>query len=340
MKKSKVAEMISAQVAPSPSTVGWSRMDAEPRPDDTKVNTSFVDLSPKLVLDDPDLRNERQFVPDAEMEEMVSSVRERGILQPIGVRMKGSAENPTFVRVYGYKRHQAALRLGLEKITVRNHGMISEQDAAVLQWAENDDRSAPHWADKALRAAEMDRWFGKQEAAATALGINTTAFSRMVRMGRAVALLEPSELTALYSAEVGAEERRELLDLEPSAIAAHLRDKIGGRPPAASKRQATTPAAVNTRTQSGEDLFKVRPYQRGGGEAASLRYRATDLRNNPRRALELALFCIERVEVLRETLEHATSRALPRELREEADAVKGALGTLDALLAQAREALK
>jgi ParB/RepB/Spo0J family partition protein len=333
MKRSQAAALLAPRGdAQGARVLGWTRQDADPRPMDTFTNRDFVDIDPRRVEDDPELANERRFIPPTEMEEMIASVREHGIMQPIGVRMTGSPEDPHFVRVYGFKRHQAALRLGMERITVRNHGFMELRQAAALQWRENDDRTNPHWVDKAIRAKEMTLWFPTQAAAAEALGMDASLLSKLARLGSAIALLDPADRELLYHAAVNEQERRDIVTLEAADIATFLRERARRGEPVPRRAAPRRPSVQG-------ELFSARPYRRGGGEFLTLRYRAADLSRNPSAALEIAEFCLGRIDLLAETLSAASDRAMPEERKEEARQAQALLESLQRAVGDVRAEL-
>ena len=79
----------------------------------------------------PNARNPRRAFPNAELDELAASLRERGIIQPIVARpVRGSAD--TFEIIAGERRWRAAQRAGLHEVPVV---IIEATDAEALQLA-------------------------------------------------------------------------------------------------------------------------------------------------------------------------------------------------------------
>jgi ParB family transcriptional regulator, chromosome partitioning protein len=79
----------------------------------------------------PNPRNPRRAFPDAELDELVASLRERGIIQPIVARpVQGAAD--VYEIIAGERRWRAAQRAGLHEVPVV---IIEANDAEALQLA-------------------------------------------------------------------------------------------------------------------------------------------------------------------------------------------------------------
>ena len=79
----------------------------------------------------PNARNPRREFPNAELDELAASLRERGIIQPIVVRaVRGVADG--YEIVAGERRWRAAQRAGLHEVPVV---VIEATDAEALQLA-------------------------------------------------------------------------------------------------------------------------------------------------------------------------------------------------------------
>ncbi|MGZ9106704.1 MAG: ParB N-terminal domain-containing protein, partial [Rhodoplanes sp.] len=94
------------------SLLGDADTDAPTKPDRTpgarRVPIEFLRPNP---------RNPRRNFPEAELDELAASVKERGVIQPVLVRaLRGSGEN--FEIVAGERRWRAAQRAGIHDIPV------------------------------------------------------------------------------------------------------------------------------------------------------------------------------------------------------------------------------
>ena len=87
----------------------------------------------------PNPRNPRKHYPEAELEELAASVREKGILQPILVRTVSGAAD-AFEIVAGERRWRAAQRAGLHDVPVLLME-ISDREALEVAIVENVQRT-------------------------------------------------------------------------------------------------------------------------------------------------------------------------------------------------------
>jgi ParB family chromosome partitioning protein len=93
----------------------------------------------------PDPNQPRKFYDESAMQELIQSVKEKGILQPILVRPNGNG----FVLVCGERRYRASVAAGLTEIpTVIRH--LSDDEALELQIIENLQRKDVHPMEEAV----------------------------------------------------------------------------------------------------------------------------------------------------------------------------------------------
>jgi ParB/RepB/Spo0J family partition protein len=135
-------------------------------------------LNIALDLIDPNPQQARQGFDEAKLEELAASVREHGVMQPIGVRQVGDR----YVVIYGERRYRAASMAALTEIPATIHD-VDEQQAAVMTALENLQREDLDIEDEAryfqtlLGATSLS-----QRELATRLGITHNYLSRRVRM--------------------------------------------------------------------------------------------------------------------------------------------------------------
>ena len=154
----------------------------------------------RVILDGPYVR---QFVEDADFQRLCTAVAiERDIGQHIGVRrLAGPPTEARRVLVYGMRRWKAALHIGLERVPVRDYGVISEEKAVELQMLENEIRADPHPVDTALGfylLAQQPDW--SQKRIAEVFDKNKGYVSEMVRVGEAIARMRDTDRVPLYTA--------------------------------------------------------------------------------------------------------------------------------------------
>lgn len=153
----------------------------------------------RVVLEGPYVR---QFVEDADFQRLCTAVAiERDIGQHIGVRrLPGPPTDARRVLVYGMRRWKAALHIGLDKVPVRDYGVISEEKAVELQMLENEIRADPHPVDTALGfylLSQQPDW--SQKRIADVFDKNKGYVSEMVRVGEAIARLREADRAPLYT---------------------------------------------------------------------------------------------------------------------------------------------
>ncbi len=120
----------------------------------------------------------RDFHPE-ELEELVASIREFGILQPITVTEKG---NGMFELIAGERRLRSAREAGLKKVPVIVRA-ASEQQKLELALIENIQRSDLSPIEEAHAYARLMEEFGlTQEQAALRVGKSRSAVANMLRL--------------------------------------------------------------------------------------------------------------------------------------------------------------
>jgi len=129
----------------------------------------------------PNARNPRRAFSNAELDELVASLRERGIIQPIVARpVRGGAE--AYEIIAGERRWRAAQRAGLHEVPVV---IIEATDAEALQIAiiENVQRADLNPLEEAdgYRAL-MDEFGNSQDEIAKIIGKSRSHVANTVRL--------------------------------------------------------------------------------------------------------------------------------------------------------------
>ncbi len=129
----------------------------------------------------PNARNPRRAFANAELDELVASLRERGIIQPIVVRaVRGVADG--YEIVAGERRWRAAQRAGLHEVPVV---VIEATDAEALQLAiiENVQRADLNPLEEAEGyRALMDEFGNSQEEIARIVGKSRSYVANTLRL--------------------------------------------------------------------------------------------------------------------------------------------------------------
>jgi len=159
----------------------------------------------------PNARNPRRAFANAELDELVASLRERGIIQPIVVRaLRGVADG--YEIVAGERRWRAAQRAGLHEVPVV---VIEATDAEALQLAiiENVQRADLNPLEEAEGyRALMDEFGNSQEDIARIVGKSRSDVANTLRLLK----LPDSVKDYIHSGKLSAGHARMLVG-EPNA---------------------------------------------------------------------------------------------------------------------------
>jgi ParB family transcriptional regulator, chromosome partitioning protein len=148
-------------------------------PDPARSGTIEVDLD----LLTPNDQQPRIVLDDSKLEELASSIRANGVLQPILVRRAGS----TYRIIAGERRWRAAQRAGLLKVPVVVRDMPEGAERQMLELAlvENLQREDLNPIDEALAYQRLvDEFAMTQEQVAAAVGKDRTSVANYLRLLR------------------------------------------------------------------------------------------------------------------------------------------------------------
>jgi len=127
----------------------------------------------------PYKKQPRQYFDDQKLNELVASIKEQGLVQPLVVR---AGKNDTFILVVGERRWRAAQKAGLKDVPVviRN---VNEREAFELALVENLHRADLDPIEEALGYARlMDEHEYTQEHLATRIGRDRTTIANTIRL--------------------------------------------------------------------------------------------------------------------------------------------------------------
>jgi ParB family chromosome partitioning protein len=175
-----------------------------------KVPIEFVRANP---------RNPRKLFADAELNELTDSIRERGIIQPIVVRMRGA---DSYEIIAGERRWRAAQRAGLHEVPVV---VLDASDAEALELAiiENVQRTDLNPLEEAtgyqVLAAEFNH---SQDEIARIVGKSRSHVANTLRLLRL-----PDAVKAYINAgKLSAGHARALINqADPEAVAREIVEK-------------------------------------------------------------------------------------------------------------------
>jgi len=241
----------------------------------------------------PNARNPRRMFAAAELDELVASLRERGIIQPIIARpVRGVAD--AYEIIAGERRWRAAQRAGLHEVPVV---VIEATDAEALQLAiiENVQRADLNPLEEAdgYRAL-IDEFGNSQEDVARIVGKSRSYVANTLRLLKlpepVKAYIHDGKLTAGHARMlVGEPNAQELADeivsrnlnvREVEAMARVRAQKSGtarrgGRKPRAEQTKSPDALAFEKRVSDATGLV-VTIDDRNGAGTLSIRYKTLD----------------------------------------------------------------
>lgn len=227
----------------------------------------------------------RWVFPEAELDELAASVRDKGILQPILVRPAAGGE---FEIVAGERRWRAAQKAGLRAVPalVRELSDVQVLEIGVIENVQRTDLSPIEEASAYKQL--MDRFGRTQDAVAEAVGKSRSHVANTLRL---LALPDPvrthlleGRLSAGHARAIATADNSEALAEEIIAKGLSVREAEalgrdgGGRGRSKAKAGKSRPAAKDVDTLALEnDLadvlgLEVEIADRGGAGAVTIRY--------------------------------------------------------------------
>ena len=141
-------------------------------------DTQEESLKVKTMLINNHSMQPRVDYDDTRMEELVASIRENGILQPILVRKKGEG----YEVIAGERRLRAARKLNLREVPAIIKE-VSDQDALVFALIENIQREDLNPIEEAEAYKKLIEEFGyTQEEAAESVGKQRSTITNLLRL--------------------------------------------------------------------------------------------------------------------------------------------------------------
>src|SRR5215470_11218566 len=166
----------------------------------------------------PNPRNPRRDFPAAQLDELASSIRERGMIQPIAVRpMRGATD--AFEIIAGERRWQAAQRAGLHEVPVIVLD-VSDAEALELAIVENVQREDLNPLEEAAGYQSLLSEFRyHQDDIAKVVGKSRSHIANMLRLLKLPEFVK----TAIRSGQISAGHARALIGHpEPERLAQQI----------------------------------------------------------------------------------------------------------------------
>ncbi|KLO43007.1 chromosome partitioning protein ParB [Mycobacterium nebraskense] len=249
-----------AEGDPGPATLGPRMGDAAadvliggPGPDLAPAGAVYREITPTDI--EPNPRQPRQVFDDEALSELVHSIREFGLLQPIVVRaVPGAKTGPRYQIVMGERRWRAAQEAGLATIPaiVRETGDDNLLRDALL---ENIHRVQLNPLEEAAAYQQLLDEFGvTHDELASRIGRSRPLITNMIRLLKlpipvqrrvAAGVLSAGHARALLSLEAGPEAQEELasrivaegLSVRATEEAVTLANRAGAATPAPQRRK-------------------------------------------------------------------------------------------------------
>jgi ParB family chromosome partitioning protein len=186
----------------------------EPQAEDAEIRRV------KLAAVVPNPLQPRRSFSDQELEELASSIRENGLLQPLVVRPAPGATD-RYELVAGERRFRAVAKLGWEDVPVLVRE-ASDETLLVLALVENLQREALNPLEEAEGYRSLvDRFSMSQADIARAMGKDRSTVANFLRLLN----LPPSVRKLLESGELSMGHARALLSVEDTVRAGELARK-------------------------------------------------------------------------------------------------------------------
>ncbi len=160
----------------------------------------------------------RQMFNDEKQEELIASIKEKGVLQPLLVRRKGSG----YELIAGERRLRAAKVLQMEKVPVLIKD-VSDQEALVLALIENIQREELNPLEEAEGFQRLMEDFDyTQDDVAQSVGMNRSTVANLLRL-----LKLPEEIKkSLQSGVLSMGHARALLGVDDDQKQRALHDQL------------------------------------------------------------------------------------------------------------------
>lgn len=188
-----------------------------PRPAEAEMGAVYREIEPTAI--EPNPRQPRQVFDEDALEELVHSIREFGLMQPIVVREVSGAGEGRYQLIMGERRWRAAQRAGLTAIPaiVRE---TSDNDLLRDALLENIHRAQLNPLEEAAAYQQLLEEFEvTHEELATRIGRSRPVISNMIRLLKlpiavqrrvAAGVLSAGHARALLALEAGPEEQEAL----------------------------------------------------------------------------------------------------------------------------------
>jgi len=168
-----------------------------------------------------DAHQPRQRFDDERLDELVASIKEKGILQPLVVR-KNPDGKPAYIVIAGERRFRAARKAGLNEVPVLVKDVATSEalELALIENLQREDLNPIEEAQAYQRLLESEDY--TQDVLARRLGKNRSTIANALRLLR----LDDSHQSLVVEGRLSAGHARCLLAIEDDSQRKNLADKI------------------------------------------------------------------------------------------------------------------
>ena len=194
------------------------KTDAAPAPDLTAIpGITLIQVDPKKIVPNP--RQPRTHFDEDHLAELVHSVREFGVLQPVVVRRNGEGD---FELIMGERRTRAAREAGLDAIPAILRE-TADEDLLRDALLENLHRSQLNPLEEASAYQQLLEDFGiTQEELASRIGRSRPQISNTLRLLK----LSPAVQRRVAAGVLSAGHARSLLGVDDAALQDQLAQRV------------------------------------------------------------------------------------------------------------------
>lgn len=254
-----------------------------PSTPDEKPRVAYVSIDRlKRNYDQP----RRMFDQNA-LDDLIASIQQKGVLQPILVRPLSEAHNADYQVVAGERRWRAAIKAGLTSIPIIIRD-LSDRDVLEIGIVENVQRADLNPLEEALAYEKLIHEFGRTQAEiATTIGKSRVHVANTVRLTgltpRARDLLMQGQITAGHARAILSAKDADAL---AEAIVEHswtvrdaeswVKQERNGKAPSSKPRQEK-PADIKALEQRIQDTIGYGADIRHGSRGGEIRFKYKDL---------------------------------------------------------------
>lgn len=220
-----------------------------PEKPETIVDNNVTQIKTSLIKDNR--LQPRTYYDEEKLSELISSIKEKGVLQPILVRKVGAE----FEVIAGERRLKAARALNLESVPVVIK-VATDREALVLALVENIQREDLNSIEEAQSFKKLIEEFNfNQDDVAKAVGKDRSTVSNLMRL-----LKLPDEIQkAIFTGQITTGHARALLSIEDKNLQKRVFEDLLSRDLSVREIERIVRASTEKFVSTGNSGTKVSP---------------------------------------------------------------------------------